>query len=225
VAGLCALGLLLTETRSVWIAAGAGSLVALLAARETRRYVVPAFAAAGLLVVIALAVIPGLSASVHKRTSDQQPVWDRKNSNAAALRMIKAKPVLGFGWARFASDSGDYYRQSQDYPLSSVRNVHNVYLANAVELGLLGALLWLAACSIAIGGAVLRRGPPSLHPWKIGLIAIAVSYAVVGMTTPEGYALSAMLLWTWAGVAWGEQRRPALSRLRWWPASRFRCRC
>jgi putative inorganic carbon (hco3(-)) transporter len=133
-------------------------------------------------------------------------LWDRKNSNAAALRMIDAKPLFGFGWGRFASDSPDYYRQAFDYPLTGVRNVHNVYLANAVELGLLGGGLWLLACLVAIGGAIMRRGPPPLRDWRIGLIAVAVSYAVVGMTTPLGYPFSALLMWTWAGLVWGERR-------------------
>jgi O-antigen ligase len=122
--------------------------------------------------------------------------------------MIEAKPLLGFGWGRFPDKSVDYYRQSPDYPLTGVHNVHNVYLANAVELGLLGALLWLAGCVVAVGGAVLRRGPPSLRPWKLGLIAIALSYAIVGLTTPLGYVLPAMLMWTIAGLAWGEDAGP-----------------
>jgi putative inorganic carbon (HCO3(-)) transporter len=203
---LCGLGLLLTETRAVWIAAGAGALVALASSRRTRRYAIPALAAAAVAVVVVLAAFPSLRASVTERTNDQQPLWDRKNSNAAALRMIDAKPLFGFGWGRFASDSPDYYRQAFDYPLTGVRNVHNVYLANAVELGLLGGGLWLLACLVAIGGAILRRGPPPLRDWRIGLIAVAVSYAVVGMTTPLGYPFSALLMWTWAGLVWGERR-------------------
>ena len=177
--------------------------------------------------ILALAAIPGLQASVRERTNEKEPVWDRRNSNAAATRMIAAKPLVGFGWGRFANDSADYYRQAATYPLTSVRNVHNVYLANAVELGLLGALLWLqainycfksdallwlVACVVAVGGAVMRRGPPELRPWKIGLIAVAVSYAVVGLTTPLGYVLPALLMWTWAGIARGAAQTAAPAR-------------
>lgn len=205
VVGLCGLGIFLTETRAAWIAAIAGGVIALLCARETRRYAIPAALAVVVGVTGAMAIFPGLHRSVTKRTHDQAPVWDRKNSDAAALRMIAAKPVFGFGWGRYPTDSIDYYRQAFSYPLTGVRNLHNVYLGNIVELGMVGGFLWIFACAIALGGAMLRRGPPELRPWRIGLIAVVISYAVVGMTTPLGYPFSALLVWTWAGLVWGER--------------------
>jgi putative inorganic carbon (hco3(-)) transporter len=199
---LCALGALLTVTRAVWLAAVISTIVALLAARETRRWAVPAIAAGGLVVVIAFAVIPGLEVRAEKRRNDDQPLWDRKNSNSAALRMIAARPTLGFGWGRFPDKSPPYYEQSADFPLTGVKNVHNVFLANAVELGLVGAALWAIALLSAIVGALLRRGPPDLRPWRIGLIAVFISWLVAAMTTPLGFTLPTLLLWTWAGLLW-----------------------
>ncbi|MEY2441105.1 MAG: putative inorganic carbon ((-)) transporter, partial [bacterium] len=204
VAALCALGILLTLTRAVWLSASIASVAALLCARETRRFVLPTVIAGVALVVLAFAAVPGLSDSARARARERTPVYDRRNSNDAALRMIAAKPLFGFGWSTFARESGGYYRQAPDYPLSQIRNVHNVYLGNAVELGLVGGGLWLTACAIVLIGAVMRRGPPSLRPWKIGLVAIALSYGIVGLTTPLGYAFPAVLAWTWAGLAWGE---------------------
>jgi O-antigen ligase len=121
--------------------------------------------------------------------------------------MIDAKPLVGFGWGHFRHDSFDYYRQSQDFPLSAVRDLHNVYLSNAVELGLIGAALWLVAVVAAIGGAIVRRGPPELRLWKIGLIAMAVGLAVAWATAPSAMVLPTLLLFLWAGIAWG--REPA----------------
>ena len=204
VAGLCALGILFTVTRASWLAAGVGTLVALLAIREARRFVIPAAAAIAAGVLLAFALVPGLQSQAESRADDDKPLWDRQNSNAAALRMLHDKPLLGFGWGRFQVDSRDYYRQALDYPLSGVRHLHNVYLSNAVELGLVGAVLWLFALVVAIGGSIVRRGPPSLRPWKIGLIAWAVCYAVSAVSTPLGFALPTLLLWTWAGVARGD---------------------
>ena len=206
VVALCALGVLFTVTRAAWLSAIAGGVVALVAARETRRYVLPALGAGLLVTIVALAVVPGLSAHVTNRTNDKQPIYDRKNSDAAALRMIAAKPLLGFGWGHFTTDSLSYYRQALNYPLSEVRAVHNVFLANAVELGLLGAGLWIVAMLIVFGRAVMRRGPPALRPWQIGLLAVFVSYLVSAQTTPLGYALPTLLLWTWAGICWMDIR-------------------
>ena len=204
VAGLCALGILLTVTRAAWIAGGIGTLVALLTVRELRQLVVPGIAVVGAGVLLAFAVIPGLQDEASDRAGDDQPIWDRQNSNAAAVRMLADRPLLGFGWGRFPAESGAYYRQGPDYPLTFVFDLHNVYLANAVELGLIGALLWLVATVVAVVGSITRRGPPDLRIWKIGLIAWSVCYAVSALSTPLGFALPTWLLWTWAGIARGE---------------------
>ena len=204
VGGLCALGILLTVTRAAWIAAAVASVLTLLTVRETRRLVIPAAALAGAGVLIAFAAIPGLEGRAEERADDDKPIWDRQNSNNAALRMIADKPLLGFGWGRFPPDSARYYRQSQDHPLTFVRNLHNVYLANAVELGLIGGLLWLFGAGVAIVGSILLRGPPELRLWKIGLMAWAICYAISALSTPLGFALPTLLLWTWAGLARGE---------------------
>jgi putative inorganic carbon (hco3(-)) transporter len=204
VVALCLLGVLLTVTRAAWLGAIAGTLAALLAARETRRYVPRVVLASIAAVLLAFAVIPGLYDQATNRANADAPLWDRRNSNAAALRMIADKPVLGFGWGRYAPESLDYYRQTQDYPLTFVTNVHNVYLANAVDLGLLGALLWLAVVGAVVLGSILRRGPPARRPWKMGLVALVLAYAVVATTTPLGFTAPTLLLWTWAGLAWGD---------------------
>ena len=204
VAALCLLGVLLALTRVVWLAAAVASPLTLAMVRETRRYVIPAMAVGALLVIIALATIPGLAERVDKRRNDNtETVWARKNSNAAAVRMVEDKPLLGFGWGRFADDSIPYYRQTQDYPLTFLGNLHNVYLQNAVELGVVGTFLWVVALLFAVGGAILRRGPPELKPWKIGLVAMALAQATAWATQPAEYIMPTLLLWLWAGVAWG----------------------
>jgi O-antigen ligase len=204
VAGLCALGILLTVTRAAWIAGGGATVLTLIVVRQTRPFAIPAVAVVGVGVLLAFAVIPGLQDEASDRAGDDQPLWDRQNSNAAALRMLADRPLLGFGWGRFPVESGEYYRQGPDYPLTFVRSLHNVYLAHAVELGLIGALLWLVATIVAVVSSITRRGPPALHLWKIGLIAWGICYAISALSTPLGFALPTWLLWTWAGVARGE---------------------
>ncbi len=205
---LCLLGTLFTLTRSVWIGVGVATVISLLAARETRRLALPAVALGALIVVIALATVPGLEANAVGRANDQSSVWDRENSDAAALRMVAARPILGFGWGSFATSSPGYYRQSPNYPLTAVPEVHDVYLSNAVELGLVGAGLWLLAIVSAVGLGVARRGPPELRRWKIGLIAVSVSVAVVAVATPLAYTMPVLLLWGWAGITWAPVRFP-----------------
>jgi O-antigen ligase len=202
---LCALGTLLTLTRAIWLGAVVGSILVLLAARETRRWVVPAIALGAAMVLIAFAAIPGLEGRAEARSDDDRPLWDRRNSNAAAIRMLAERPTVGWGWGRYRTESLEFYRQADDYPLTGVLDVHNVFLANAVELGVLGAALWAAALLAAVLGGVLRRGPPELRPWRIGLVGVAACYLVAANTTPLSFTMPTLLLWTWAGLARGQR--------------------
>jgi O-antigen ligase len=122
---------------------------------------------------------------------------------------------LGFGWDRYTTYSLEYFRQPKDIPMNGYTlgerigalnpplPLHDTYLAFAVELGILGALLWLAALLWGIGGAVFARGGPPLRPWKLGLLAVAVFYLVVAVVDPHEQAFPVFLLWAWGGVAFG----------------------
>lgn len=204
VAVLCAVGVLLTLTRAVWLGAMLATAVTMLAAPELRRFVVPTTAGGIVLVLAALAFVPGLGERADERRGDQWPVWDRLNTNAAAIDMIAARPLLGFGWNRFEAESPIFFRQSAEYPLTGERaGVHNVFLARGVELGLLGTLLITAGLVLGVGRAMLSRGPPELRPWRFGLVALAISWLVAANLGPLPYAFPNLLLWAWAGVVLG----------------------
>ena len=201
IALLCALGVLLTLTRAIWLGSILATAVTMLAVPRLRRYLIPTAVTAIVLVVGALALVPGLGERAEGRRGDELPVWDRLNTNAAAINMIAARPLLGFGWGRFDEESATYFRQGADYPLTGGQTgVHNVFLSRAVELGLLGALLVAAGLVFGVGRAMIARGPPELRPWRFGLVAIAISWLVAANLGPLPYAFPNLLLWTWAGV-------------------------
>jgi O-antigen ligase len=213
VAILCLAGIIFTVTRQAWLGAAVGSLVGLGATPRLRPYAVPLVAGGVLLVLVSFAVIPGLQERAGSRANDQLPVWDRLNSDRAGVAMVAARPVLGFGWAKFFDESEPYYKQAATYPLTQVGQLHSVFLSNAVELGLGGALIWAAGLIMAVGGAILRRGPPELEPWRVGLLAYATCWLVVSNFTPLGYTFGNYLLWVWAGLVGGAalQRRGSSS--------------
>jgi O-antigen ligase len=210
VAVACAVSIELTLTRSVWVASGAALLVALLATPQTRRYLVPVAVACVVLVVGALAVVPGFRGQADDRVNDDRPVWDRENANGAALRMIEARPLAGFGWGTFKRENRGYQRLAADHPMTRAHlDEHNVFLARAAELGLPATMLWAAALALAIGGAWLsKRGPPDLFGWRIGLLAIATQWLIVANFVPLGFAFPNALLWLWAGIAYGSAKEP-----------------
>lgn len=213
-------GCFLTLERGVWIAAGAGLLAAMLAAPNLRRWLLPATVTCGLVIGGVLLISPTLSEHASARVEDRLSVWDRQNQTATALRMIAAKPLFGVGWDRYTSESLDYFRQSPDYPMTgfSDRNVplplHDSYLAFAVEIGLVGALLWIVALLWGVGGAILHRGPDALRPWRLGLVAIAVFFCVLAAFDPLQQPFTMIVLWLWAGVVLATEGRWHPSRER-----------
>lgn len=201
IALLCFVGSFLSLERSVWIGAAAATIAMMLSARELRRYLVPVVVVGALAILAALAYIPGLRSAASTRANEVGTIYDRENLTVAALNMIEARPLTGFGWQRFQDDSLLYFRQSQDYPLTATANgVHNFLLSYAVDLGLPGLALWLAGVMAGVGSALLTRGPPDLRPWRIALVGVVVIFAVVSDSVPPSLFPN-LSLWLFAAVA------------------------
>ncbi len=198
---LCLVGSFLSLERSVWIGVGAACIITMLAIRRLRPYFVPVAAVLGIGVVAALTMIPGLSASVSERANLVGTIYDRENLTVAAINMIKARPLTGFGWQRFQDDSLLYFRQNQNFPLTATKvDVHNFFLSYAVELGLPGLALWAFGLLMGVGSALLTRGPPDLGPWRVALLGTLISFAVVSNSVPPSLFPN-LSLWLLAGVA------------------------
>jgi O-antigen ligase len=209
---LCIAGLVFTLTRQVWVGAALGTVVAMLCDRRLRRWVPGAAIGVVVLVLVALAFVPGLQTSVNSRANDQGSVWDRLNSDAAALRMFSARPATGFGWGNFGKDSVPYYRLAATYPLSSITVAHNMPLSNAAELGLLGVGLWLVIFLMGVVGPAFGRAPPSVEPWRLALIAGAIAWFIQSNLSPLDYAFDNYVIWLFAGIVLGgRERSPAKS--------------
>lgn len=224
VAVVCIFGCFLTLERALWIAAAAAITITALATRTGRRWLIPGILACAIVIGGALVVSSTLAQKTSARVEDKMSVWDRQNQTSAGLRMVAAKPLFGFGWDRYESDSLEYFRQTATYPMAGyslatyesigpLLPLHDTYLAYAVELGLVGALLWLTSLLWGIGEAIFRRGLADLRLWKLGLIAIVVFYLVVGLFNPYQTApFIVLILWVWAGVALGNTPLPVRER-------------
>lgn len=102
--------------------------------------------------------------------SHRVEIWEE------SIRQIMVKPIFGLG-----------YGSPLSIPISSIKRVfydpHNVELAVALELGLLGLFLWLLMYFFAIKRCVDRREHPELLPASAMLI-----YGLgAGMTEGSSY--------------------------------------
>jgi O-antigen ligase len=201
VAALCALGLVLTLQRTIWIGASAALLVVLLSRAELRRWLLPSAGAVALLVVGALAVVPGLAGHAAARQAAQRSVWDRINLDNAALAMVRARPLTGFGWDRFTAVSAPYFWQADGVPLTAGDVIpHNALLANAAELGLPAALLWGGGIAAAVGAALRGRRRRGALPWGDALLGLSVVALALALFTPMLQPWPLVVLLTWAGA-------------------------
>lgn len=204
---LCLFGTLLTFERSVWLGVIVATMAGFAVTPRLRRHLPAALALGAVAVLLALAAVPGLSEKVHDRAQQRGPVWDRQNLTDASLRMIAARPLLGFGWAEFASASPEYFRLDRNRPLTAVGvGAHNFFLTYAVELGLPGLLLWMTGLVLGLAGALLTRGPPELEPWRRALVPIAVFFLVTANFVPPN-VFPNLMLWLWTGIVWAGRTR------------------
>jgi O-antigen ligase len=205
VALVCAVALIFTLTRSVWLAAVVATAATMLAARELRRWLLPVVALAVAMVAALFALLPALDQQVAERRAAQRSVWERENVDAAAIAMIRQRPLVGFGLGTFNERNGDYFPLLDDLPQVSERRlaIHNVFLALATELGLIGVTLFALGLAAAVGGALRLRGPPELRPWQLALLAIALFWFVVANFAPIGQVFPSMIVWLVAGIVHG----------------------
>lgn len=215
VAAVCVFGCFLTLERGVWLGAAAAIVITALVTQNGRRWLLPGALAFALALGGGLIISTSLANKAVNRTQDQRTVWDRQNQIAAGVRMVAAKPLIGFGWGSYTRDDLDYFRQAAAYPMigyslntytsiGKLLPLHETYLAYAVELGLVGVLLWVAIVLWGIGGAIVGRGLSDLRPWKLGLLALTVCFLMIALVNPYQAPFPVLLLWVWAGVALGQ---------------------
>jgi O-antigen ligase len=210
--------LLLTLTRGVWIGATVGTLVAMFVHKRTRPFVVPLIVTGLLAVVVALSVSPALRSEVRTSADRQASVWDRQNTDLAALRIVEEYPLTGVGWENFINVSSEYMRQQPGYPITGLDlEVHNVFLSHAAELGVPGLLLWALGLGGAMRRALFRKRsrplamtgegsdeassmPPWWEQWRPGGLAIVLCFVVEANLAPFSEPLPNALLWIWLGI-------------------------
>ncbi|MEJ2862408.1 O-antigen ligase family protein [Actinomycetospora flava] len=204
VAALCAVGILLTLTRAIWLGAAAAAIAATILIPQLRRLALPGAVTLILAVGLVYTFVPGVSEGAEARAEDEYPVWDRLNTNSAGARMLESNPVAGIGWNNSASKMVEYIRQGDTYPVSVSSGqveIHNVFLSRLAEIGIPGFVLWLAVLVMAVVAAVVRVPDySSLEPLRSVLAAMLIVWTFAAMLGPAPYLQPNYVLWTVAGA-------------------------
>lgn len=205
---LAAVSVLLTLTRSVWAAALAAAGLSAIFVPALRRWALPLGVLSAGSVLFTYVAVPGFSELATSRGSDQWPLWDRLNTNWAAVRMLLDNPLTGVGWTRSDDVMVEYIRQGSDYPVTTASariEIHNVFLSRLAELGLVGATPWAAALGAAIAFPLIRRPETAqLQPWRAALLVTAVAWSVAALFGPVPYPQPNYMLWLLGGVVLSE---------------------
>jgi O-antigen ligase len=180
-----------TQSRSGLIALGVASVVAVVVAGPVRGRllaIVLVVAAIGLLYYV-YAAPPALRARVTSITAGAGTASPlREDTWQIALRAAGDHPVLGVGLGNFPAIESRYFISNLNIvEVRSLRHdqlvVHNAYLEVLAELGVVGALLFIAVLASTFGRAAVSLGRIERKDGRMGLLARALTASTVGLLT------------------------------------------
>ena len=189
-------GLLVSLSRSAWLALGVGGLVLAwprgkITVRSWREFAVPVAVFSAGLLLFALLYGDVMASRLVALDSplESRSLWERQRDWGIALHLLEERPFLGTGPNR-------YLAAAQAYDPAAV-TVHNVPLLVGAELGLLGLGVWLAFWLWPLG----RYGRSAAHRagtavW-LALILIALVHPEPTLFLPKG-----SVLWGLAAAQW-----------------------
>ena len=183
--------LLLTLSRTGWISFAIGFVSLLLLSFMhpilRRRYFL---VRAGLIVATAVAAL-AFSGPIVKRFTQSDPgaLSFRYEWNQVAWKMIKEKPIMGFGLNSFVFNMPKYTRYAGPQKMTERfgRNwpvVHNIYLLTWAEQGTIG-FLWFLALNIYLLWLAFKNAKNvrdlTLYTMNIGLMSGLIALMVDGL--------------------------------------------
>jgi O-antigen ligase len=209
---LCVAGAMFTLQRSVWLGTLLATLFVLALRPSVRRHAVTVLVGGAVAAAVAYAMLP--AGQLQERVGDTETVYARQSLNQTGLNVWATSPLVGVGWGQFVplTQNGDFFAIGEDFPIAGVGNVlHNQFLSNAVELGLIGAALWLLAVFIALLGGLRRPvagASDDVDLWQSALLAFGVFFVVVSLFIPT-HLWPNLVFWMLAGVTWAARGTPA----------------
>jgi hypothetical protein len=204
--GFALLGLTLTFTRVYYITiAFQGALAFLIMIRERmlRRGQIVA------VVLLGLAALVAVSPKLYEQfTVREDSVTVRLLQYEAATRMILDNPLLGVGLNNGTGEKSRYvdvtFNNLDPTTQFYLEPTHNLYLSLASEIGIVGALLFVAFfahTAIVAWRQSRQSGDPEIRLVANALVVVLCGVAVAGLMDPLQEYPVLTLLWLYAGIS------------------------
>ncbi len=208
--GAVLVGLLLSFSRSAWIAAAVSGAILIGLCRtwlrdliDWRRLRLMLIGAAAVTVVFVIAYHDLVFArtGLGDESGELRSISDREVFMDYTFRMIGQQPLIGLGAGMNAWASAQMIRDDPRQIDMQAQSVHDVPLLIWSELGLVGLLLWVGS---GLGACwIIFRVRSSLDPLALALAAGALALFGVGLLDYYGWAIFhfGLLWWGILGVA------------------------
>lgn len=205
---VCAVAVILTFSRGAALALGVVAVALMLRYPPKLRTVI----GAGAIALMSIPLLPpgylerltalgqvgtiqaGIDPSIRGRTAELTAAWD----------MFADHPLIGVGYGNYIVRYAEYARDSGIDVRSTERNAHNLYLATAAEMGILGVIAFGA---IVVGAFVAlsagRRRFREMSDHRADGIGHAIALSLVGylITSVFLHMAFARFAWLVIGIA------------------------
>lgn len=198
---LVLLAVVISQSRSTWLAVGTAFGIMLFSAtyRTWRKKAVFAW-----LVAIATLSIFGVgfawNLGVDLYEANSISIQQRYDQYAAALKMLRSNPVAGIGYGQFSK-----LYEPIDVPwetAAGARMLHNYFLNKAVATGIIGPLLtsFLLAWIVSVYWRSIQQKGEEISGWfMVGLLSSLVGVLIEMCFYPGGSGIK--IFWILVGIA------------------------
>jgi O-antigen ligase len=176
--------------------------------------------------ISAIVVLPYLKTRFEQISLSEEAINLRFFYNEMAVEMIKEKPILGIGignFANYSSEFPEYIRAAKkianaggvtgkEIPEWLYQPAHNIYLLIAVEIGILGALIFIIF--------VLKKLLKSIKPIKpkelVDLVGpmpfVFLGFLIIGLSDHFSWTLQSGAIIFWLSLGLSSQNTQHVTR-------------
>lgn len=179
----------LSATRSAWLGVYLGVIAIALLDRQRRVALLAATAAVTVAVAAGTAMLAE-SSTLRERASSVEPIYGRLVMYRAALNLVAARPISGYGRGAPSRVAARREVMALGGPYADLApgQFHNVFVMTLVEWGIFGLAAYVALLALIVKGALdlhrrLAAQRDFVHAFAGFFLAATVVYLIQGLFT------------------------------------------